>query len=159
MRRACLVWIGLLALLCVGCRSEKATYRMWDVFELATSDHAVHLKNFILSLEGRHADLIPDSECLIPNKSGDEFGWTGWAYCAYTPDREIFLAYFEKETPREGVLFRGGRYGGSYRLSWYDPRTGKWLDRGERIDIDVRGVAEIPRLPDDEDWALKMVLD
>ena len=142
-----------------GCRSEKAVYRMWDVFELPTSDQAVYLKNFVMSLNGRHKELIPDSECLIPNKSGSEFGWTGWAYCAYTPDREIVLAYFEEETPREGILFRGGAYGGRYRLTWYNPRTGEWVDRDETIEMDVRRVAELPALPDEHDWALRMVLE
>jgi hypothetical protein len=142
-----------------GCRSEKAVYRMWDVFELPTSDQAVHLKNFVLSLEGRHAELIPDAECIIPNKSGGEFGWTGWAYCAYTPDKEIFLVYFEKGSVRKDVLFRNGLYGGRYRLAWYNPRTGEWVDRDETIEPDVRGVARLPEAPDDEDWALKMALD
>ncbi len=142
-----------------GCRSEKAVYRMWEVFELPTSDQAAYLKNFVMSLEGRHRELIPDSECIIPNKSGPEFGWTGWAYCAYTPDKEIFLVYFEQETPVENVLFRGGAYDGVYRLAWYNPRTGEWVDRGETIEVDVRGVAALPARPDEKDWALKMVLD
>ena len=114
---------------------------------------------FVMSLGGRHAELIPDSECLIPNKSGPELGWTGWAYCAYTPDKEIFLSYFEKGTPRKGILFRNGFYGGRYKLTWFNPRTGQWLDRNESIQLNVRGYAEIPALPDDEDWALKMVLE
>jgi hypothetical protein len=142
-----------------GANSPKARYKMWDVFNLPTSDQAVHLKNFLMSLDGRHAELIPDAECIIPNKSGPEFGWTGWAYCAYTPDKEIFLAYFEKGVPAEGALFRNGTYGGRYRLMWYNPRTGEWLDRGETVQLDVRGVAVLPRLPDEHDWALKMILD
>ncbi|WP_321992086.1 DUF4038 domain-containing protein [Marispirochaeta aestuarii] len=139
-----------------GCRSPEAVYRMWDVFDIATSHQAVYLKNFVMSLEGRHVELIPDSECIIPNKSGDEFGWTGWAYCAYTPERDIILAYFEEGTPRKANLFRGGAYGCRYKLVWYNPRTGEWLDRNEVVEPDVRGVLEIPELPDDRDWALKM---
>ncbi len=141
-----------------GARSPKAVYKMWDAFKLATADQAVHLKSFVMSLGGRHTDLVPDEECLVPSKSGSEMGWTGWAYCAYTPDRQTFLAYFEKGTPREGTLLRNGLFGGSYRLTWFNPRTGRWLDRGETVDVGVRGWATLPKLPDDEDWALKAEL-
>jgi hypothetical protein len=142
-----------------GARSEKAVYKMWDVFQLQTSDQAVYLKNFVMSLEGRHKELIPESECIIPDKSGPAFGWIGWTYCAYTPDKEIFLVYFEKEAPREGNLFRNGKYGGRYKVVWYNPRSGEWLDRTEIIELDSRGVARIPPLPDEYDWAMKLVLD
>jgi hypothetical protein len=142
-----------------GANTEKAVIKMWDVFDLQTSYQAVYLKNFVMSLNGRHRELIPDSECIIPNKSGPEFGWTGWAHCAYTPDKEIFLIYFEKDSPRQGNLLRNAKYDGQYRVIWFNPRSGEWLDRGEVISLDVRGVAGIPPLPDEHDWALKLILD
>ncbi len=51
--------------------------RTWYVFELATSYQAVYLKNFVTSLNGRHKELIPNSESHILNKSGSEFSLTG----------------------------------------------------------------------------------
>ena len=55
-----------------GARSPKAVYKMWDAFKLKTADQAVHLKRFVMSLGGRHAELVPDEECLVPPPLGDK---------------------------------------------------------------------------------------
>ena len=55
-------------------------------------------------------------------------GYEGWAYCARTPDKDIFLAYFEKGCPRSQI--RGAKLNSTYRAQWFDPRTGTWQDAG-----------------------------
>ena len=36
------------------------------------------------------------ADLVSPDKSQDILSYQGWAYCARTNDKNIFLAYFEK---------------------------------------------------------------
>src|SRR3989442_705688 len=72
--------------------------------------------------------LVPDADLVSPNKTPVLRGYEGWAYCARTPDKEIFLLYFEKVCP--GSQVRGARLSSAYRAQWFDPRNGTWQDTG-----------------------------
>ena len=87
-----------------------------------------HLRTFAFSIGKRYQELVPDADLVSPNKTHDLQSYEGWAYCARTPDKEIFLVYFEKGCPRSQV--RGAKLGGIYRAEWFDPRTGTWQDAG-----------------------------
>jgi hypothetical protein len=79
----------------------------------------------------------------------------GWAYCARTRERDLFMVYFEAECP--AVRLRGAAYQGCYRAWWFDPRTGVW---GEPLELHASAECEIelPAKPNDDDWALKLRL-
>lgn len=120
-----------------------------------------HLKAFVLSEGARYQELIPADDLLTPNRSGKPDGLAGWAYCAATGDRALVLAYFEKGCPAAAI--RGFRPGCSYRMQWFDPRTGTWLAAGEGgvSEADAQGCIGLPSFPgggtlSSEDWALKL---
>ncbi len=118
-----------------------------------------HLAKFILSEGRRYMDLIPMVDNLSPNKSGDEKGCTGWAYCAGTADKNLYMLYFERDCPV--ARLSGARAGAEYDAHWFDPRQGKWIDAGV-LKADSRGAIELPEFPKGSrkskaDWALKLL--
>jgi hypothetical protein len=85
-------------------------------------------------------------------------GYEGWAYCARTEDKEIFLAYFEKGCPRSRI--RGARLNSVYRAQWFNPRNGSWLDAGDsRVQASKIGIIALPEFPDDADWGLRLTYE
>ena len=114
-----------------------------------------HLKTFAMSEGRRYQDLVPNANLVTPSQTHEVSGNLGWAYCARTPERDLFMVYFEQGCP-VGTL-RGCRHRGVYATCWFDPRTGEWTQVGE---LEANDLCEIklPDAPSDEDWALKLVL-
>ncbi len=80
------------------------------------------------------------------------------ANCARTPDKNVFLAYFENGCPRAQI--RGARLNSIYRAQWFDPRAGAWLDVGDgRVHANKIGVIQLPDFPSATDWGLKLVYE
>ena len=78
-------------------------------------------------------------------------GYEGWAYSARTQDKEIFLAYFEKDCPRS--LIRGARVMSLYGAKWFDPRQGTWSEVGDgALKANEIGEIQLPDFPSDMDW-------
>jgi len=56
------------------------------------------------------------------------------------------------------------RFGGKYKASWFNPRTGQWADAGTGILMaDSAGKIALPNFPgnltkSDTDWGLKLTL-
>jgi hypothetical protein len=114
-----------------------------------------YLPRFVMSAGPRYRDLAPD-DYVVPSRTANTKSYEGWAYAARTPDREFFLAYFEKGCPRSRI--RGARPEGRYRARWFDPRTGEWLDVGNgQLRADNIGEISLPPFPDGEDWGLSLV--
>jgi hypothetical protein len=82
--------------------------------------------------------------------------YEGWAYCARTPDKNIFMAYFEKGCARSQV--RGAKLHSTYRAEWFDPRKASWQDAGlaGTLRSSVIGIIMLPDLPGDTDWGLRL---
>jgi hypothetical protein len=135
----------------------EALYKMWDAFQWQSAAEVQHLRTFAMVQGVRYRELEPKAELVMPNKSGPDFGYYGWAYCARTPDRELFLIYFESEAPLEAGL-RGVLTGASYRPTWFDPREGLWLEPGEPIAVAPSSVLTLPKRPDGRDWGLMLEL-
>jgi hypothetical protein len=96
------------------------------------------------------------ADLVSPNKTRETLGYEGWAYCARTPDRDIFLLYFERGCPRSQV--RGARLNAAYRARWFNVRDGAWLDAGAGLLGASRiGVIALPQPPSDADWGLSLV--
>ena len=132
-----------------------APVRMWDAFQWSSGAQMQHLRTFAFSIGRRYEDLVPDTDMVSPNKIAELHSHEGWAYCARTPDKEIFLLYFEKGCAVS--LVRGAKLQSVYRAQWFDPRTATWQDAGNgKLKSNESGVITLPAFPTDTDWALRL---
>lgn len=127
---------------------------MWDAFQWISGAQMHFLRDFAFSIGLRYQELVPDADLLSPHENYDLKAYTGWAYCARTPDKKIFLAYFEKDAPR--AQLRGALLNADYKADWFDPRTGQWQAAGT-LHSGVTGLIDLPVVPSDDDWALRLV--
>jgi hypothetical protein len=132
-----------------------AQTRMWESIEWASGGEMQHLRAFALSEGRRYQDLVPNAEWVTPNKNGPAHGNRGWAFCARTPERDLYLLYFEADTPPASL--RSALPDRSYRAKWFDPRTGQWADAGTLV-ANQRTYLSLPEKPSPDDWALKLTL-
>ncbi len=137
----------------------EAKTRLWDVIQWQSGAQMQHLAKFILSEGGKYQDLVPHPELVRPHRSGPEKDFVGWAYCARTDDKTLFLLYFEKDCPQ--AVVSGAAGGRHYEATWFDPRTGDWVKAGTLAAADD-GTIHLPAFPDagvtrsKVDWALKL---
>ena len=132
-----------------------APTKMWDAFRWNSGAQMKHLRAFAFSIGRSYQDLVPDEDLVVPNKTPIVKGYEGWAYAARTPDKTVFLAYFEKSCPRS--LVRGARLSSAYRAQWFDPREGTWIDAGDgSLQSNNIGEIQLPEFPGDADWGLKL---
>lgn len=132
-----------------------APIKMWDAFQWNSAAQMQYLRTFALSIGKRYQELVPIADLVSPNKTAVVLGYEGWAYCARTPDKEVFLAYFEKGCPRSQI--RGTRLSSLYRAQWFDPRNGTWLDVGNgSVRSSIIGIVRLPDFPADIDWGLRL---
>jgi hypothetical protein len=133
-----------------------AETKMWDAFQWRSGSQMQHLRTFAMSIGKRYQELIPDAGFVMPHQTQELRAYEGWAYCSRTPDKEIFLAYFEKGCPRSQV--RGAKLNSVYRAQWFDGRTGEWLDAGTgTLSSNQIGIIALPDFPGDMDWGLRLV--
>jgi hypothetical protein len=134
---------------------DAAPIKMWDAFQWNSAAQMHHLRDFALSIGKRYQELEPHADLVSPNKNADLRSYEGWAYCARTPDRDVFLAYFEKGAPRAQI--RGARLNAAYRAQWFDPRRGTWQNAGSGVlQSSVIGIVTLPNFPGDNDWGLRL---
>ncbi|MHC4179261.1 MAG: apiosidase-like domain-containing protein, partial [Planctomycetota bacterium] len=139
-----------------------AENHIWDVIRWPSADQMRHLRTFVLSEGRRYQDLVPTVDLLSPNKSGKPDSCVGWAYCARTAGKDLFLLYFEQDCPR--ATLSGALSGGKYRARWFNPRTGHWTDAGDgTVTADATGKIPLPPFPDSKtrsrsDWGLSLRL-
>jgi len=136
----------------------SAPTKMWDAFQWRSASQMRHLRAFAFSIGKRYQELVPLADLASPNKTPVVRGYEGWAYCARTPDKNIFLAYFEKGAPRSQI--RGALLRGTYRAQWFDPRNGTWQDAGRgTLQSNQIGLINLPDFPGDNDWGLSLVYE
>jgi hypothetical protein len=136
----------------------SAPIHMWDAFQWRSGAEMQYLKTFAFSIGKRYQDLEPLVDLVTPNRSPDILSFEGWAYCARTPDKNIFLIYFEKGCPRAQV--RGARLNSVYGAQWFNPRKGTWLKVGEgKLPSSKVGIIRLPDLPENVDWGLKLIYE
>jgi hypothetical protein len=134
-----------------------APVKMWEAFQWRSASQMQYLRDFAMSIGKRYQELEPNADLVSPNKSAVLRSYEGWAYAARTPDRAIFLAYFEKGCPR-GQL-RGARLNTEYRAEWFDPRNGKWTPVGNgTLRSNQIGIVQLPDFPSDTDWGLRLTV-
>jgi len=139
---------------------EGSRYKMWDAFKWESAAQLKHLRTFAMTYGKRYQELIPNAELVVPNKAGDPRGYIGWAFCAHTPERDLFLLYFEKDCPG-AVEIRRLRKNSTYSVKWFDPREGKWFSDPsvDKVTSDEIGTVSIERIRPDLDWGMSLVLD
>jgi hypothetical protein len=139
-----------------GADTEPASpVKMWDAFQWRSGAEMQYLKVFAFSIGRRFQELVPDANLVSPNKTHTILGYEGWAFAARTPDKNIFLAYFEKGCPRSQV--RGARPSSAYRAQWFDPRAGTWQDAGTgTLESTSTGIIALPDFPSNLDWGLRL---
>lgn len=136
-----------------------APVKMWDAFKWKSGAEMQYLKTFAFSIGKRYQDLAPMADLVTPNKSHDILSYVGWAYCARTPDKNIFLIYFEKGCPRLAEI-RGARLNSVYSAQWFDPRNGTWKNVGDgKLGSSAIGIIKLPNLPEDTDQGLKLIYE
>jgi hypothetical protein len=133
----------------------QSLYKMWDSFQWRSADQVRYIRTFVEVRGLRYRELRPEAELIVPNKTGPGYGYYGWSYCARTPDRTLFMIYFEKDAPMEAML-RGVTKTAAYRPTWFDPREGTWLTPGEPVMVSQSSVLTLPARPDDRDWGLML---
>lgn len=135
---------------------DEAPTHMWDAFTWESGAQMQHLRTFAFSIGNRYQDLVPLADLVSPNKSHDILSYEGWAYCGRTPDKTIYLVYFEKGCPRAEV--RGAILNGVYSAQWFDPRNGTWLDANNgKLASNKIGIITLPEFPGKVDWGLKLI--
>jgi hypothetical protein len=136
---------------------DTAPTKMWDAFKWNSAAQMHSLRDFALSIGKRYQELEPNADLVSPNKNAELRSYEGWAYCARTPDRAIFLAYFEKGAPRAQI--RGAKLNAAYRAEWFDPRGGAWQNVGNGVlRSSAIGIVTLPNFPGDNDWGLRLLL-
>ena len=135
----------------------QASPKMWEAFLWESAAQVKHFRAFVLSQGRRFQDLIPAAEYLVPNSSPLTRGFEGWAFCARTGEKDLFLAYLEKGCPQ--VTVRSVMPERIYIARWFNPRTGEWRPAGPgNLRSNVAGRIQIPPAPSDDDWALSLAL-
>jgi hypothetical protein len=135
-----------------------APTHMWDAFQWRSGAEMQYLRTFAFSIGERYQDLVPDADLVSPDKTQIILGYQGWAYCARTDDKKIFLAYFERGCPQSQI--RGAKLNSVYRAQWFDPRNGTWKDVSDgKLKSSKIGIIQLPNLPDEEDWGLKLIYE
>lgn len=135
-----------------------APIHMWDAFKWRSGAEMQYLKTFAFSIGKRYQELVPLADLVSPNKTHETLSYEGWAYCARTDDKEIFLAYFERECPKSEI--RGAKLNSVYQAQWFNPRNGTWTDVGNgKLIASKIGVIRVPNLPNEEDWGLRLIYE
>jgi hypothetical protein len=131
---------------------------MWDAFQWPSGAQMQYLRTFAFSIGKRYQELVPLADLISPNKTSVTLGYEGWAYCARTDDKQIFLAYFEKGCPQSQI--RGAKLNSQYRAQWFNPRNGTWQDAGNgKVIANKIGIIQLSNFPEDADWGLCLVYE
>ncbi len=136
----------------------SAPTHMWDAFQWGSGAQMQFLKTFAFSIGERYQELQPLADLVSPNKTQQILSYEGWAYCARTSDKEIFLAYFERGCPKSQI--RGAKLNSIYSAMWFNPRNGTWSSVGNgKVVANKIGTIYLPELPDGEDRGLKLIYE
>jgi len=135
-----------------------APTKMWDAFQWRSGAEVRFLRTFAFSIGRRYQELVPLADLVSPNKTANILSYDGWAYCARTPDKEIFLIYFESGCPKSQI--RGAKLNSTYHAQWFNPRDGTWSDVGPgTVRANKIGIIALPAPPEGTDWGLKLVYE
>jgi hypothetical protein len=134
----------------------SAPIKMWEAFKWNSANQLKHLPTFLFSIGQRYQELVPDCNFVVPNQTNNVKSYEGWAYASRTPDRNIFLAYFEKGCIRSRI--RGAHEWAVYEAKWFNPQDGTWGPVGDGVlKSESTGEIALPDFPSDMDWGLSLI--
>ena len=137
---------------------SSAPTHTWDAFQWKSGAEMQYLRTFAFSVGKRYQELVPMADLVSPNKTSETLNYEGWAYCARTVDKEIFLAYFEVGCLKSQI--RGAKLNSVYRAQWFNPRDGTWSDVGNgKLVANKIGIIRLPDFPDKSDWGLRLIYE
>ena len=137
---------------------STAPIHMWDAFQWRSGAEMQYLRTFAFSIGKRYQELVPLTDLVSPNRTKETLGYEGWAYCARTIDKQLFLVYFENGCPASQI--RGARLNSVYRAQWFNPREGTWKDAGSgKLVANKIGIIRLPDFPDESDWGLLLIYE
>ncbi len=139
---------------------DESPTPIWEVIKWPSADQMRHLRTFVLSEGDRYQQLVPSVDLLQPNRTGKDKSCLGWAYCARTAEKDLFVLYFEKDCPKASLS--GALPRSKYKALWFNPRTGDWIG-ASILSADSAGGIVLPNFPDkskrsNTDWGLKLTL-
>jgi hypothetical protein len=139
---------------------DAAPVKMWDAFKWRSAEEVQYLKNFAFSIGERYQDLQPMTDLVTPNRTHDVLSYEGWAYCARTRDKNIFLLYFEDDYASKSEI-RGAKLNSVYSAQWFNPRDGTWsnVDSIGKLYSGRTGSILLNNMPRKGDWGLKLVYE
>ena len=134
----------------------------WNALRYASGNFMRHLGAFLLSEGNEYANLYPAREDLQPHRApaAPYEGLDGWSYLLRDADATLALLYFENDAEEPEII--GMQPNAAYRLSWYNPVTGTWL-QPLALRSDAAGRVRVPDFPTNggrtmRDWAAKLTL-
>jgi len=135
---------------------------IWEALMYESGAQMQHLSKFMLSEGNRYQELLLATDAIHPGKQPDsrEDCLDGWSFMMRTRELDLAFLYFENQSLRaelSGFLPRR-----SYRLEWYDPRTGDWVGR-QQVESEADGRLIMPVFPGmldvaQTDWAAKITI-
>lgn len=132
---------------------EDSMYKIWDTMTFPVSYQVKYVREFLLSEGKLYTELVPNADMITPNKSGEPYGYRGWAFASATRKRDLILGYAEKDCPR--IAVRALRPYEKYEFAWFDPTKGMWL-KSHELTVNSVGMISLPEYPEDHDWAFKL---
>jgi hypothetical protein len=133
----------------------EAPIKMWDAFKWNSANQMKYLRSFVFSIGKRYQELVPDHDFVDPSQTQNVKSYEGWAYASRTPDKAIFLIYFEKGCIRSRI--RGAREVAMYQAKWFNPQDGSWSPVGDgALKSDISGEIALPDFPSEMDWGLSL---
>jgi hypothetical protein len=137
---------------------------IWEALRYPSGGQMQHLAAFVFSVGPAYQRLVPARELLVPNTADNapEDGLDGWSFMLRDPNGEHALLYFEQQAPMPRI--GGLRPHRDYRLCWFNPVDGNWLDALVAMPADGDGTLRPSRFPDGaetsarRDWCLQLTL-
>jgi len=135
---------------------------IWEALQYDSAAQMQWMQKFFTS-EGRaYEDLQLASSDISPRKApgSPETGLDGWALMMRTEKKDLAFLYFENKAERVKISKLEPKR--SYQFTWYNTRTGQWLENSA-VSTDSQGIAQLPPFPDGGDvatldWAAKLIL-
>lgn len=139
-----------------GNSEPECDVKLWEILKFPASEQLKNIVPFLMVEGLRYRELVPNPDLLTPNKVGDPMGLRGWAFAAATPARDFLLGYCEKDCPK--LFVRALHPYDIYRFTWFDPRTGTWLnERSVELEVGPYGFIPLPYEPENTDWGFSLV--
>jgi hypothetical protein len=135
---------------------------IWEALQYQSAGQMQWMQKFITSEGKTYQNLQLASDDISPRKApgSPETGLDGWALMMKTEKKDLALLYFESKAERARIS--NLKPNKSYQFTWYNTRTGQWLD-ASTLTTDSQGIAQLPSFPDGGavatlDWAAKLTL-